>query len=105
MEMPRPAVGCEAPAFTGQDRALIAAWAAAVEGCGLRTAIYANLFACLDEALLVSPCSANKPSWLIHKTPAGAIAVRRWPEAAKVVATLSEALAMIKTAVDLGDRG
>jgi hypothetical protein len=89
--------GQVAPAFTPREHGVIAALAAIARRRGMRVAIDTG-FEFLEEALLVAPAAAADPEWLVHKTPAGAIALRRWPGVAELVATIAEALAIIGAA-------
>jgi hypothetical protein len=83
-----------APAFAGRERALIRSWSSLMNRRGIRTEITcAHRF--LKEALHVLPLRDSDSAWLVHKTPDGAVAVRRWPGIAQIVPTMSEALAIV----------
>ena len=76
---PISAIGRKAPAFTPEQNDIIATWAEAMRGHGLRTELHTGLFADLEQSMLVSPWTGDAPSWLVHRTPDGAVAVRMWP--------------------------
>jgi hypothetical protein len=94
--------GRKAPRFTPEERDLIAGWAEnrVIKGRGLQIETFSQLYEFLEEALLVSLSADSGHLWLIHKTPDGAVAVRRWPGLADIVPTMSEALAIVTSAVD-----
>lgn len=88
----------QAPAFSAQDHVAIAAWAETMREHGVHTRIdRSHRF--LDEAIHVTLGSADGLEWLVHRTPAGAVAVRLWPGLADIVATVPDALAIISAAV------
>jgi len=87
--------GGVAPAFTPQEHGVVAGWADAMAEHGLRIEAHADLFEGFAEILMVSPTAHDEPLWLVHKTPAGDVAVRLWPGLADIVPTLAEALAMV----------
>lgn len=73
---------------------MIRSWSLLMKRRGIRTEItHAHIF--LKEALSVQPPRESDPGWLVHKTPDGAVAVRRWPGIARIVPTMSEALAIV----------
>jgi hypothetical protein len=83
-----------APAFAGRERALIRSWSSLMNRRGIRTEITrTHMF--LKEALHVLPLRDRDSAWLVHKTPDGSVAVRRWPGIAQIVPTMSEALAIV----------
>jgi hypothetical protein len=90
-----------APAFTPQESAAIAAWSGEITRHGLHAEITSG-YDFLKEALQVSPSSTDELLWLVHKTPAGAVAVRQWPGLADIVATIPDALRIITAAVEHG---
>jgi hypothetical protein len=90
----------KAPAFTPEERDTIAAWTKAISGHGLRIETYSDLYEYLEEVLLVFPREPEESSWLIHKTPSGAVAVRMWPGLANTVGTVPEALAIVTAALN-----
>jgi hypothetical protein len=89
--------GAHAPAFNAQEKAIIAAWSATIQPHGLRAEISSD-HTFLKEALHVTAGSAEQPRWVVHKTPAGAVAVRLWPGLADIVTTLPEALDIVADA-------
>ena len=93
------AVHPAAPAFTPFEKAAIAQWAKTVDRRGLCIEMVAN-DGFLAEALHVTPRLGDEPRWLVHKTPAGAIAVRLWPGLAEIVPGIDDALAIISAALD-----
>jgi len=95
--------GRAAPAFTAEENGMIAAWSDAIQRRGLRIETNSRFHASLDEVLLVFPHASDEPAWLLHKTPAGAVAVRWWPGVAQIVATVAEALAIIAAGADAAD--
>lgn len=88
------------PAFTPEENEAIAAWSDAIKRRGLRIEASTAFHDLLSEVLLVFPSASNEPAWLMHKTPAGGVAVRWWPGVAVIVATVPEALAIITAASD-----
>jgi hypothetical protein len=93
----RSVAGSGAPAFNAQEKTIITAWSATIQHYGLRTEINSN-HAFLAEALHVIAGADDEPSWVVHKTPEGQVAVRMWPGLADIVMTLAEALAIIAAA-------
>ncbi len=88
-----------APGFERYEKSLIATWAARMHRRGARTEITTDhLF--LKEALHVTPLRESDPAWLVHKTPDGTVAVRRWPGIAEIVPSLAAALAIVSRAVE-----
>lgn len=90
-----------AAGFTAHEKRVIAAWSVTLRRRGVRTGIVTGheFFA---EALHITLHPAAEPTWLVHKTPAGAVAVRLWPGLAKIVPTIAHALADIRAAIDSG---
>jgi hypothetical protein len=87
------------PAFTDQDMEVIAAWEKAVQQYRLRIEID-NDHEFLPGALTITPAAADEPRWIVHRTPAGTVAVRPWPGVADVVPTVQEALDRIADALE-----
>jgi hypothetical protein len=83
-----------APAFTPEELRVIAEWSVAMRRIGVSTRFdLGHVF--LTEALNIVPTGADEPNWLVHKTPKGAVAVRRWPGVADIVPTVEQALAVV----------
>lgn len=89
--------GARAPAFTLHEHHVIAEWNEDVAAHDMRVETHAGLFGIFDEALLVSSRRGDDRIWLIHKTPAGRVAVRLWPGLADIVPTIADALAVVQT--------
>jgi hypothetical protein len=98
------AVGATPPAsprFTLLERHIIAEWSAAMQQQGVYTEInYGHAY--LTEALHVIPREADETWWLIHKTPARTLAVRRWPGLADIVPNILDALVIVQHALNDG---
>jgi len=92
-----------APAFTIEEHALIASWAEQIRTSDLRIE-FSSGYEFVTEALLVFPSGAEEPLWMVHKTPAGAVALRLWPGVAEIVPTVSQALAAMSEAMGKGRR-
>lgn len=87
-----------APPFTAQELHVIAEWSVAMRRIGVSTEFYlGHLF--LTEALHIAPTGADEPSWIVHKTPDGAVAMRPWPGLADIVPTMDEALSAVARAM------
>ncbi len=90
-----------APAFTPEEHRVIAGWKVDSTTHDMRVEIYTELFGIFDEAILVSSREHGDQMWLIHKTPAGSVAVRLWPGLADIVETVAEALAVVQASVEV----
>jgi hypothetical protein len=86
-----------APRFLPADKKQVIVWSAEMRHRGF-TAEFTTSHIYLSEAVQIGLDGDRLFSWLIHMTPTGAVAVRRWPGVAQIVPTMSDALAIVTAA-------
>jgi hypothetical protein len=94
-----PAEPSLAPRFSALDKWTISHWSVSARRLGVRVELATDHMFLL-EALHIGPPGAAEPTWILHKTPDGNCALRRWPGLADILPNIDVALGIVTDAID-----